>query len=224
MIVLADFGMGNIHSIEKALKLYYDDVVFTDDPEKIARADGLVIPGDGAFDHAMENLEDHHLRGALEDFHASGRPVLAICIGFQIMFENSEEGKRSGLGWLRGSIKKFRPENPGVKIPHMGWNQVHLPPAEKRHPYLNGVPDQEFFYFIHSFHANWEPGRVDFDTPGAEQVQGFCEYGGIVFPAICWRDNLFATQFHPEKSFHSGLKIIENFCAGLKTPVAGGPS
>ena len=213
MIVIADFGMGNIHSIQKALENYYPEVVFTDNPETISNAAALVIPGDGAFDQAMTNLEDHHLLKSFQEFRASGKPILGICIGFQILFESSEEGSKKGLGWFSGGVKRFTAEK-DLKVPHMGWNNVLL--KSNPHPYLKGVDNESFFYFIHSYYANRNISNWIMPPANSKDIEGLCHYGEFYFPAIMAKDNIFATQFHPEKSFKQGLKIIENFCEGLK--------
>lgn len=213
-IVVLDYGMGNIHSIIKALRLYHDNVLFTDAPEKIKNCRALVLPGDGAFPAAMDHLAGEKQSLIVEHVDA-GKPVLGICIGFQILFEDSTEvigqeqsvkitGQLSdqnltekncpGLNLLTGKIRKFSFEDTRERIPHMGWNILQS--AETKN-YWN-----QYMYFIHSYHAE--------DVP-IENIVAEAEYGAIRFPAAVRKDNILATQFHPEKSDRAGLALLEDW-------------
>ena len=209
-IAVLDYGMGNIHSIIKALKLYADDVVFTSDPEELRSAKALVLPGDGAFGAAMSNLS-----GSLGDcLHAhvqAGKPLLGVCIGFQVLFNNSSEvvadvegDLTEGLDLVEGRVRRFDFEDKSLSIPHMGWNQ--LKSGNSGNWLRENNLEDEYMYFVHSYHAEQVP---------AGNVLAYCDYGGTLFPAVVQKDNIFATQFHPEKSYKAGLKLIENWTAGL---------
>jgi len=227
-IAIVDYGMGNIHSIIKAVRRYAPGAEYSGDPDRIARADALVLPGDGAFGAAMAGLaggREQALRAAV----AAGRPLLGICIGFQVLFENSDEtfgegepdASIPGLGLLKGHIRHFDFGDKKLTIPHMGWNRLipgqdvlkpggAMDGTTPREP-LNGAasgPDyfSEYMYFVHSCRA--------VDVP-EETIVARCEYGGEKFPAVVRRDNLLATQFHPEKSGGAGLKLIEDWVENL---------
>ncbi|MBI3320380.1 MAG: imidazole glycerol phosphate synthase subunit HisH [Candidatus Omnitrophica bacterium] len=213
MIVIVDYGMGNLRSVSKALERLGTSVRITADPQEIERATKLVLPGVGAFDAAMRELAARRLIESIRSFLASGKPYLGICLGLQLLFESSEEGRSApGLGVLRGTVKRLA-ATPPLKIPHMGWNQImstqhgavssqqSAVSRENRCPLLSGIPDGSFFYFVHSYYAD----PVDRTTVALES-----DYGQH-FAAMVWSKNLFATQFHPEKSQSVGLKLLENF-------------
>lgn len=206
MIAVLDFGMGNIHSCLKALSLYSQDVVFTRDHDLIRKAQKIVLPGDGAFAKAMSNLEEQGLIPVIRDHVAQGKAILGICIGYQILFQDSDEDMQrpgnlvKGLGLVTGQIRKFR-DKKNLKVPHMGWNRLRNIPV-RRTKLLSGLADGSFMYFIHSYRP------VAFDR---KEVSAFCNYYGESFPAVIEKDNIFGTQFHPEKSDQLGLKILENF-------------
>ncbi len=197
MITVIDYGMGNLRSVVKAVEKYTSDVKVSSDPAEIEKSDALIMPGDGAFGMAMENLNSMGWVEPLKKYIADGGYFLGICLGFQLLYSSSEEfGSHEGLGVIPGKVIKFR--DSGLKIPHMGWNSVEF---LKGSPFLKGISSETYFYFIHSFHAvsdddSWDIGVVDY---------------GVRFPCIAGKGNLLATQFHPEKSHNSGLKIIENF-------------
>ncbi len=202
-IVVVDFGMGNIHSMIKALRLYHPEVVFSADPEVIRSAKGIVLPGDGAFGAAMDHLEQGPGDVVLERI-AAGVPMLGVCIGFQVLFDDSTEtshkedgGVRVGLGLVPGKIRKFQREG-DLRIPHMGWNI--LEPDVK----IENTPSyySSYMYFIHSYRAEQVP---------EENVLAWCSYGSHRFPAVVMKDNILAVQFHPEKSDREGLKLIEDW-------------
>lgn len=205
MIAIIDYDMGNLRSVQKGLEHGGFDVRITSSAAEVAGATALVLPGVGAFRDAMANLRERGLVEPLLAAVAAGTPLLGICLGFQLLFEESEEwGLCPGLGLLPGRVVRLAPA--GLKVPHMGWNAVYRhPPEEDRGirdcPLWEGVPDGSFFYFVHSYHA----------VPGApESVAGVAFYGGWITAAVA-RDNVFGVQFHPEKSSRLGLKLLANF-------------
>jgi glutamine amidotransferase len=196
MIAVLDYRAGNLRSVVKALEAVGARPVVTDDPDVVARADGLVVPGQGSAWDAMRNLEALGLVEPLKAYVASGRPFLGVCLGEQIIFESSEEhGGVTCLGLIPGTVRRLPG---GQKVPHIGWNSVRFRTA---HPLLEGVPSDEYFYFVHSYYV---------DPTDAEMVVGETDYG-VTFASIVAHNNVFATQFHPEKSSGIGLKIYENF-------------
>ncbi len=203
MIAIADFGMGNLRSVEQALAHVVPgaDVRITSDPALIEAADRVVLPGQGAMPDCMRNLAASGLETALRRALAS-RPVLAVCIGEQMLFDRSDEGDVAGLGVMPGSVVRFAPsldENGRArKIPHMGWNRVR---QAAPHPLWQGVDDDSYFYFVHSYYV--VPER-------AGLAAGTSDYGGTFTCAVA-QDNIFAVQFHPEKSAAAGLRIYANF-------------
>jgi imidazole glycerol-phosphate synthase subunit HisH len=198
MIVVVDYGMGNLRSVQKGFEKVGKAAVISRDPAEIRGADHLVLPGVGAFPECMANLSRLGLIDPVMEFIRSRRPFLGICLGLQLLFDESEEfGLHDGLKVIPGSVKVFD-RNMGLKIPHMGWNQVFFPRSV---PIFQGIPDGSYFYFVHSYY-------VAPDNPA--DVAGESEYG-IRFTAAVARDNLFAVQFHPEKSQDNGLRILANF-------------
>jgi len=201
MIGVVDYGMGNLRSVAKALEHVGADVEVTSDPERLASADAMVLPGVGAFGRCMQNLLAANLAPVVRDFVRSRRAFLGICVGMQILFEESEEfGPVQGLGILPGRVRRLQPRDPAMTIPHMGWNNVRI---LNRPPHLRGVADGAHAYFVHSYY-------VECDL--RELAATSTDYGDA-FASSVWRDNVFATQFHPEKSQAVGLKILENFTA-----------
>lgn len=197
MITVVDYGMGNLRSVVKAVELFTGDVRVSDDPASIADSKALILPGDGAFGQAMENLTGRGWVAPLKKFIADGGFFLGICLGYQLLFSSSEEfGIHEGLGIIPGRVVRF-PEGK-LKVPHMGWNTVKF---EKENRFLEGIESGSYFYFIHSFY----PVADD-----AEWVAGTTVYGES-FGSIVGRGNLLAAQFHPEKSHNDGLRIVENF-------------
>jgi glutamine amidotransferase len=203
VIAVVDYGMGNLLSVAKAIeKVAPDaDVRISSDAGQIDAAERVVFPGQGAMPDCMRYLRDSGLEGAVRRA-ARGKPLLAICVGEQMLFDRSEEGDTPGLGLLGGEVVRFPrdlagPERP-LKVPHMGWNQVR---QARPHPLWAGVADESYFYFVHSYYAC----PVDPDL-----TVGQADYGGAFTCAVA-RDNIFATQFHPEKSAAAGLSIFENF-------------
>ena len=205
MIVVVDYGMGNLRSVSKALESLGAAVHVSADPADVARADKLILPGVGAFPAAMRELSARGLVEPIKAAIGAGTPYLGICLGLQLLFERSDEGEgAAGLGILAGAVRRFAINgNPALKIPHMGWNQVERSPAGAACPVLRGIPDGSFVYFVHSYYADpVDRGAVALET----------EYGGR-FASMVWRDRLFATQFHPEKSQSVGLALLKNFLA-----------
>ncbi len=200
MIVIVDYGMGNIHSVQKALETLGAKTIVSNKPGEISAADKIVLPGVGAFDDAMLELEKQGLIDPLKDYISQNRPFLGICLGMQILFEASEEAAlKKGLGIFKGSVKKFIP-GPKLKVPHMGWNQLKVAQAS---PLLKGISDGDYVYFCHSYY----PDPQEKDT-----VIATTDYGRE-FASIVGRGNVFGVQFHPEKSQETGLKILKNFIA-----------
>jgi len=212
VIAIVDACSGNLRSVERALARAGGRPVVTRDPDVVRRADKIVVPGQGAFGVFMRGLEERGLGGALREAIASGRPYLGICLGLQVLFERSEEAlgdaasagaagaaaQPAGLGVLAGEVVRLRPPSPELKVPHMGWNRVRRLRPE---PLLAGVPDEAYVYFVHSYHAvPADPGLVALEA----------DHGGPITAAIR-KDNLFACQFHPEKSQAVGLRILQRF-------------
>lgn len=199
MIGIVDFGLGNLRSLHKALEHLGAACELTGDPARLAAAERLILPGDGHFGDTMRELRERGLDTMLTDFAASGRPLLGICIGMQIMMESSEEAPGvAGLGLFEGTVRRFQSET--LKIPHMGWNTVRQAAPS---PLFAEIREDEYFYFIHSYHVAPSDAAV---------IAGETEYAAR-FPAIIARGNVFATQFHPEKSARPGLRMLENFVA-----------
>jgi glutamine amidotransferase len=196
MIVVVDYGMGNLQSVKNGFAAAGFDVKVSSDPADLARASGLVLPGVGAFGRAMETLRESGLGPALLERVADGVPLLGICLGLQLLFERSEEmGDHAGFGLLPGDVVLFRDMR---KVPQVGWNSVSV---RRPHPLLAEVRSGEYFYFVHSYHAACRNG---------EAVLAVSEYG-VEFPAVVGRDNIFGLQFHPEKSGRPGIKVLANF-------------
>ena len=197
MIAIIDYGIGNLRSVQKGFEKVGWDAFITRDPEQVAQAKGVVLPGVGAFADAMTNLKASRLDQAVLKAVADGKPFLGICLGQQLLFEVSEEwGLTEGLGIFPGRVRRF-PEG-DLKVPHMGWNQVEI---QKDNPLLDGIPDKSAFYFVHSYYV---------DPLDPEVIVGITEYG-VGFSSFVGRDKIFGIQFHPEKSSALGLKILDNF-------------
>jgi len=202
LIAVIDYELGNLRSVQKSLELVGNkDVLITSDPETVMKADRVVLPGVGAFGDCTKGLSDAGLTESVFEFIKTGKPILGICVGMQMMFEKSYEfGEHAGLGIFKGEVKKFPDEivKKGMKIPHMGWNTII---KNFDHPVLEGIETGEHFYFVHSYYATA-------DREGVAALE--CDYG-VRFTAMAARDNIVATQFHPEKSQKMGLKLLENF-------------
>lgn len=200
VIALLDYGSGNLRSAHRALLKVGAEVRVAQRPEEIGDAHGMVLPGVGAFDDCVNALRKQYLLDAAQKFIKSGRPFLGICVGYQALFERSEEFNScaAGLSLFGGSVVRFT-EQPGLKIPQIGWNQIRI--AKTDCPIYRGIADGSYVYFVHSFFPKpTDPGIVATQT----------DYGDT-FASSVWRDNVFATQFHPEKSQKVGLQLLRNF-------------
>ncbi len=201
MIAIIDYGMGNIHSVRKALQLSGGRTLVTNKPQEIKSAGKIVLPGVGAFADAVSELEKQGLVPAIKEAIKEGKPFLGICLGLQLLFAGSQEATGScGLSVLKGTVKKFQ-EKKGLKVPHMGWNQLSI--KKSGCPLLEGIVDNSYVYFCHSYY----PKNQDKEVAAA-----VTDYG-IEFSSVIWKDNLYGVQFHPEKSQDIGLKMINNFVA-----------
>jgi glutamine amidotransferase len=205
MIAIIDYGMGNIRSVEKGLLKVGADVRITSDPRVISDASGIVLPGVGAFRDCMRNLEKFDLIDVIKGEIGKGKPFLGICLGLQLLFTESEEfGVCKGLDVFPGRVVRFnfdplpQPPSERLKIPHMGWNTARI---VRRPPVFGGIPDDSYFYFVHSYYV----------APEDEGIVATTTTYGLDFVSMIWKDNVFATQFHPEKSQKMGLEILRGF-------------
>ena len=204
MIAMIDYDAGNIKSVEKALLLLGQEVEVTGDPERILKAEKVILPGVGAFGDAMENLKRAGLDEVIRRVAAKGTPFMGICLGLQLLFERSDEAPGAkGLGLLEGEILKI-PDQEGLKIPHMGWNSLEL---RNQSGLFSGLEEDPYVYFVHSYYLHADDPSV---------VSSTTEYG-VRIDASIQRGKLFATQFHPEKSGRTGLKMLQNFVAQIDT-------
>jgi glutamine amidotransferase len=200
-IAIIDYKAGNLRSVQKALEECGASARITADAEDISAADGVVFPGQGACDASMLSIRERGLFEIIRHSIDSGKPFLGVCLGLQLLLESSEEGEEPCLAILKGSTKRLPPEKTeqvGLKIPHMGWNSVSL---SVQHPVFEGIPNDSYFYFVHSYYANPEDKDV---------VAGVTNYGIDFCSAVAW-DNVAAVQFHPEKSGTVGLRLYRNF-------------
>jgi glutamine amidotransferase len=198
MICIIDYGMGNLRSVQKGFEKVGHPATISDDPATVASAEKVVLPGVGGFEDAMAELKARLLLSPVLEAIDSGKPFLGICLGLQLLFERSyEHGRHEGLGVLRGEVVRFKLP-PEYSVPHMGWNQITIP---RRAPILEGINDGTFFYFVHSYCVVPQDREV---------IAAETDYGGP-FCSMIWRENLYATQFHPEKSQADGLRILKNF-------------
>ena len=198
MTTIIDYDAGNIRSVEKALQALGEESVVSRDRDMILRADRIILPGVGAFGDAMEKLHGFGLVDIIKEAAAEGIPILGICLGLQLMFERSEESEGvEGLGLLKGEIVRI-PDMPGLKIPHIGWNSLIYP---NRGRLFKGIPENSYVYFVHSYYLKAADERI---------VMAASEYGTMIHASV-EQDNIFACQFHPEKSSEVGLTILKNF-------------
>jgi imidazole glycerol-phosphate synthase subunit HisH len=197
-IAVLDYGMGNLHSVARAIAHVGGEPVVTDDADAIMRADALVIPGVGRFGACVRALADRGLDRTIREVVASGRPVFGVCLGMQVLLDASDEDPEPGLAIVPGRSRKLPV---AVKVPHMGWNTVTW---TREHPYVTGIPDGTRFYFVHSF----APDAASGTTVGVTEH-------GTRFAAVVARENVFATQFHPEKSSDAGLQIYDAFAKAV---------
>ena len=200
-LVVIDYESGNLRSVSRALESHGVAPLITDDSSNFDDADAMVLPGVGSGPAAMDALRQRKLIDPIKNFIASGRPFLGVCLGLQLLMDCTEEGDEACLGVVKGSAKHLPS---GLKVPHMGWNSVRF---QHQHPVLDGIPQDSYFYFVHSYYASPE------DPAG---ISGTTEYG-ISFCSIYAKDNLIATQFHPEKSGPVGLRFYENFVSLVST-------
>ncbi len=200
MISIVDYGMGNLRSVSKAFETQGFDVAVTNNPDDITNSNGLVLPGVGAFGECMSNLNKHGLVEPIKEYINSGRPFLGICLGFQILFEESEESPGiKGLGIFNGRVVRF-PDfgEKRIKVPQMGWNTINFDHSSE---VLKNVAEDTWFYFVHSYYVDPEKNGLSIITSNY----------GIEFAAAVEKENIFACQFHPEKSGRQGLELVKNF-------------
>ena len=203
MIAIVDYGMGNLRSVQKGLQKVGGNAEIVSRPEAIADADSVVLPGVGAFADAIERIRSTGLDVALLESITQGKPFLGICLGYQLLFDTSfENGQYDGLGIFSGNVVRFDftglKDNTGLKIPHMGWNQINPVPTC---PLFESIPDNSYVYFVHSYHPDSTDNKV---------IAATTDYG-YTFPSAVHRDNIYAVQFHPEKSQKIGLQMLKNF-------------
>ena len=197
MIAIVDYGMGNLRSVEKGFLKVGVDARIVNDAASIDNAEGVVLPGVGAFMDCIKNLTDMKLTEAIIKVIGKGKPFLGICLGLQVLFSESEEfGVCRGLNIFKGKVVRFPKME--LKVPHMGWNTLDI---KKKPPMFDGIADKSYFYFVHSFYVVPEDKDI---------IAGTTDYG-VNFTAMVWKDNIFAMQFHPEKSQELGLKILKGY-------------
>ena len=199
MIALVDYGAGNVRSVQKALSAAGGDVRLVSTPDKVTQADAVVLPGVGAFDDCINAMQRQELVESIREFIASGKPFLGICVGYQALFEKSEEFNSCtlGMGVFGGEVIRFSGE--GIKIPQIGWNQVSIQKPDC--PIFDGIDSGSYFYFVHSY----------FPEPRDSSIVASRTTYGVEFCSAIWKGNVFATQFHPEKSQKAGIKLLVNF-------------
>jgi glutamine amidotransferase len=202
VIAIVDYGMGNLKSVANAFEALGRRCVVTADPADLRGADAIVLPGVGAFGDGIANLNAARLAEVLtEEVTAKGKPFLGICLGMQLLATRGEEfGSHTGLGWIGGCVRRLEPREAHCKVPHMGWNSVRIHHGD---PLYEGLGSEPVFYFVHSYH---------FEAQDKDVVSATCWHGQEVTASLHQR-NVFAVQYHPEKSQRAGLKVLENFCA-----------
>jgi imidazole glycerol-phosphate synthase subunit HisH len=203
-LAVIDYDMGNLHSACKGLEKAGGVPKITNSPEDILSADGVVLPGVGAFDPAMRHIRERSLEETIKKAIASGKPFLGICLGLQILFDGSAEGTERGLGVISGTVRRFQSE-PDITIPQMGWNQLEL--NNQQDPLWQGLPPNPYVYFVHSYYV---------DPLESDLRSAMVTHGSQTVTAAIARGNLMAVQFHPEKSADNGLKILSNFVTLVK--------
>ena len=200
MIGIVDYGMGNLGSVTNACRFLNLDARIVTRPAELGACSAVILPGVGAFGDCMEHLASHGFVEATREWIAADKPFLGICVGLQALFEGSDESPGvAGLGVLPGFVRKFNATG-DCKVPQIGWNRVRFQRPES--PLFKGVPDQTYFYFVHSFYAVAAEASV---------AAGVADYAGVTYTAAVWRSNLMAVQFHPEKSQQWGLQMLKNF-------------
>jgi glutamine amidotransferase len=201
VIAIIDYGVGNLRSVEKAFAATGCEAVITGDEEQLRVAERLVLPGVGAFANCMRSLAEHGLTEVVRELVQKGTPLLGVCVGMQMLFEVSEEfGETAGLGFIKGRVRRF---NDQLVVPHVGWNQIH---QLFSHPLFEGISDNSFCYFVHSFYCEPENDAA---------VVGETEYG-IRYASVVAQGNICGVQFHPEKSQSVGLKLLQNFALNVR--------
>ncbi len=203
MIAIIDYGVGNIFSLYSSFKFIGADAILTSDEETIIKSDKIILPGVGAFADAAQKLESTGLGKLVCEQANSGKPILGICLGMQLLFEKSYEyGEHKGLGLIKGSIKPIAADIPkGLKVPHIGWNALNFPGNKERSPIFKNIKENDFVYFVHSYYG----------TDCEDSVIATAEYGKPLTAAVS-NKNVFGVQFHPEKSGDVGMKILKAFC------------
>lgn len=201
MIVIIDYGMGNLKSVSNALNHLNIENKISDDINEIRNADGLILPGVGAFPDAMETIEEKGLDKVIKEEVQKGKPLLGICLGMQLLFEKSYEGvEKNGLGLIKGNIVKMNEDKENsIKIPHIGWNNLVY---NKKHSIINNIEEGKFVYYVHSYYAQ---------SYNDEDLIAYSEYGDNKIPGLVSHNNVIGAQFHPEKSGEYGLEMLKNF-------------
>ena len=200
MIAIVDYNMGNLASVQNAFAKLGKKTVVESNPDNFKKYDKLILPGVGAFGDAMEHLRERNMIEAIREFATTGKPILGICLGMQLLFESSEEfGKHEGLGLIKGHVSAFKSSNfsEPLKVPHMGWNRMFT----TSHPLFKGLDENHYLYFVHTFHVTCDD---------ESDIIGTTEYG-YKFTSAVAHNNIMGIQPHPEKSHENGLKILENF-------------
>ena len=207
MLVIVDYGMGNVKSVLNGFELLGEEVEVTDNPEKISKAEAIILPGVGAFYDGMKNLKEKKLIEVLEkEVIQNKKPYLGICLGLQFLAEKSfEGGEHEGLGWIKGEVTKIVPNNPKLKVPHMGWNDTKV---NQKEGLLKEI-ENPVFYYLHSYYFKLNESEK-------KAITSVCDYGGVPITATVQHENIYAVQFHPEKSQTTGLKLLKNFLDDIR--------
>jgi imidazole glycerol-phosphate synthase subunit HisH len=210
-IAIIDYGMGNLFSVQNACRHVGLNSVVTSDKNILMNADGIILPGVGAFGRAMDHLGELDLIDPIKRFIKKGNPFMGICLGMQLLFSESEEfGNSRGLGAIKGRVRKFPPNNidgEKIKVPQIGWNQIFKTSFELENSPLNQIRDKEFMYFVHSYYVDCSEKNVTLTTT---------RYGDITYSSSVLKENIFATQFHPEKSANKGIQVYRNWAEIIK--------
>ena len=199
MIVIIDYDAGNLRSVQRACEKVGIVSEVSSDPERVLHAEKIIFPGVGSAESAVETLKKRGLDNAIVDFFRAGKPILGICLGLQILLDHTEEGDKKCLGLVSGACERFKFSDRSLKIPHIGWNDIQI---NFEHPVLDKIEDGDQFYFVHSYYAK---------LLHEKEIVSSSEYGNMKFCSVLAKDNLFATQFHLEKSGELGLKILKSF-------------
>ena len=199
MIVIIDYDAGNLRSVQRACEKVGIVSEVSSDPERVLHAEKIIFPGVGSAESAVETLKKRGLDNAIVDFFRAGKPILGICLGLQILLDHTEEGDKKCLGLVSGACERFKFSDRSLKIPHIGWNDIQI---NFEHPVLDKIEDGDQFYFVHSYYAK---------LLHEQEIVSSSEYGNMKFCSVLAKDNLFATQFHLEKSGELGLKILKSF-------------